>query len=104
MMSEEHTARVHTEPVVLDIGEGTGGLIIYAGEALRGREIEVSLQHDDSMRVHTDIAERRFNGHTVFAAVYLPLPAGDYTIWGPDPNRPREVAIVGGTVATVDWR
>jgi len=103
-MSEMHVVRVHTEPVVLDIGEGTGGLIIYTGEEFRGREIEISKKPDDSARVHTEIAERRCNGQMVFAALYLPLVAGAYTIWGPDPHRPTEVTIVGGAIAEVDWR
>src|SRR5262245_19915998 len=103
-MCEGQGARVYREPVVLDIGEDVGGLIIYTTETARGRELEVSPKSDDSRRVHTDVAERRFNGRTVFAAVYLPLVAGDYTIWGPDPTCPTEVTIVGGTVIEVDWR
>ena len=103
-MAEGHVERIHTEPVVLDIGEETGGLIIYTSEAFRGREIEVSPLPDASTRVHTDVAERRFNGRTVFAAVYLPFPAGDYLIWGPNAPRPTAVTIMAGTVVELDWR
>ncbi len=103
-MAEIHAERVHTMPVVLDIGAGTGGLVIYTGAERRGTEIEVSPRHDDARRVHTDVAERRMNGRTLYAAVYLPLPAGDYTIWGPDPARPSRVTIPDGRVTEIDWR
>ena len=103
-MGERHVERVHTRPVVLDIGNDKGTLVIYTGADLCGREIEISPRGDDAHRVHTDVAERRVNGRTVFAAVYLPMSAGAYTIWGPDPERPTYVAIVGGSIAEVDWR
>jgi hypothetical protein len=101
---ERHDMRVRTQPVVLDIGEDTGGLVIYTGPELRGREIEISLCGAGTSRVHTDVAERRVNGRTLYAAVYLPMPAGNYTIWGPDPDVPTTVTIAAGIVAEVDWR
>ena len=101
---ERHDARVRTQPVVLDIGENTGGLVIYTRPELRGRAIEISPRGVDTSRVHTDVAERRVNGRTLFAAVYLPMPAGEYLIWGPDPDTPTTVTIAAGAVAEVDWR
>lgn len=101
---ERHDTRVRTQPVVLDIGADTGGLVIYTGPELRGREIEISPCGEDALRVHTDVAERRVNGRTLYAAVYLPMPAGEYTIWGPDPDAPTVVTITAETVTEVDWR
>ncbi len=101
---ERHDTRIHTQPVVLDIGEDTGGLVISTGPELRGREIEISPRGAGTARVHTDVAERRVNGRTLYAAVYLPMPAGEYTIWGPDPDAPATVTITAGTVTEVDWR
>ena len=101
---ERHDTRIHTQPVVLDIGEDTGGLVISTGPELRGREIEISPRGAGTARVHTDVAERRVNGRTLYAAVYLPMPAGEYTIWGPNPDTPTMVTIQAGVVAEVDWR
>ena len=103
-MKERHDTRVRTQPVVLDIGADTGGLVIYTRPELQGREIEISPRDADASRVHTDVAERQVNGRTLYAAVYLPMPAGEYTIWGPNPNTPTTVTIAAGAVAEVDWR
>ncbi len=103
-MTERHDDRIHSETVVLDIGQNVGALIIYTTAELRGREIEVSPQGKDAARVHVEVLERRINGQPVFAAVFPGLRAGDYNIWENAPNRCSSVTIVGGRVAAVDWR
>ena len=105
-MAERHNDRVHPESVVLDIGQDIGALIIYTEAELRGREIEVSPRGSVATRVHVEVLERRSNGRPVFAAVFPKLRAGDYDIWenAPNPNGTVTVTIVGGEVATVDWR
>lgn len=101
-MVESYVERVHTEQAVLDIGDGVGSLVIYTREALRGKEIQVSMKGNASAKmVHTAIWERRFNGRTMFAGIYPALPEGDYIIWT---HPSREVTIVGGSVAEVDLR
>jgi hypothetical protein len=102
-MAEAHSDRVHPETVVLDIGQDVGALIIYTKAELRGREIEVS-PCGGATRVHVEVLERRINGRPVFAAVFPGLRAGDYDIWENFPKRGGTVTIVGGEVATVDWR
>jgi hypothetical protein len=104
MAPEGRDDRVHTQDVVLDIGDGVGALVLYTGPELRGREIEVSRKGTDGPRVHSDIKERRVNGRPIFAAVYDALPAGDYVIWTDDPGPTREVTIVSGQISEVDWR
>ena len=103
-MAERHNDRVHSESVVLDIGQDIGALIIYTETALRGREIEVSPRGSVATRVHVEVLERRINGRPVFAAVFPGLRAGEYDIWANAPNPSGTVTIVGGEVATVDWR
>ena len=103
-MAERHDDRVHTESVVLDIGQDVGALLIYTTAELRGREIEVSARAGGAKRVHVEVLERRVNGRAVFAAVFPGLRAGDYEIWENDPSPRGTVTIVGGEVATVDWR
>lgn len=100
-MVEQYVDRVHTEAAVLDIGDDIGALIIYTSGELRGRQIDVSPKGNDWLKVHTDVLERKANGRTIFAALFLSLPTGDYTIWS---NPTNEVTIVGGQVAEVDWR
>lgn len=101
-MAEQHVDRVHPETVVLDIGEDIGALVIYTGAELRGREIEVS-PRGVATRVHVEVLERRIDDRPIFAAVFPGLRAGDYDIWEKARN-PNTVTIVGGKVATIDWR
>ena len=103
-VGQEAVRRIHTQPVVLDLGENTGSLVIYTNAALCGREIEISPQGEDATRTHTDVAERRFNGRSIYAAVYLPMPAGMYTIWEDYTTPAGEVTIVAGEVTQLDWR
>jgi hypothetical protein len=103
-MVEQRIDRVHPESVVLDIGQNVGALMIYTDAALRGREIEVSPRGGIAMPVHVEVLERRVNGRPFFAAVFPGLRAGDYDIWEHFPTLSGTVTIVGGEVATVDWR
>jgi hypothetical protein len=103
-MAEQHIDRVHPETVVLDIGQDIGALVLYTDAELRGREIEVGPRGSDAKRVHVEVLERRINGRPVFAAVFPGLRAGNYDIWENAGNPNGTVTIVGGEVATVDWR
>ncbi|GAC1435258.1 MAG: hypothetical protein NVSMB65_09210 [Chloroflexota bacterium] len=95
--------RVHTQPVVLDIGEDVGALIVYAPEALCNHEVEVSPHGIDWLRTHTEVLERRVAGRALFAAVFPQLPAGVYTLWKTS-DHGDPVAVGGGAVVEVDWR
>src|SRR5271166_2992537 len=97
-MAERHDDRVHTESVVLDIGQDVGALIIYTKAELRGREIEVSPRGSGAKRVHVEVLERRINGRPVFAAVFPGLRAGGYEIWGNSPSPSGTASIVGGEI------
>lgn len=96
--------RVHTEDLVLDIGDGIGALIIYTRGELRGLEVALSPTGFESSRTHTVIEERRTGGQTLFAGIFPHLPAGNYRIWTDDPTLPAAVTIVSGQVAEIDWR
>lgn len=101
-MIEKYENRVHTEHVVLDIGQGIGALIIYTTEALRGYQIDVSLKgNPTAKRVHTDVLERRIGGSLVFAAVFAELPEGEYITWT-DPFE--TFTVTGGTIVELNWR
>jgi len=100
-MVEQYVERVHTEHAVLDIGQDIGALVVYTKKELLGKEIEVSVKGNDAKRIHTAIHERRVhNGKSVFAGVFLSLPAATYIIWV---HPSCEVTITGGSVAEVQW-
>jgi hypothetical protein len=86
---------------VLDIGQDIGALVIYTREELLGQEIEVSPKGKDAQRTHSAVLERRANGRTMFAALFLALSEGDYITWSTPSS---EVTIVGGQVVELDWR
>jgi hypothetical protein len=100
-MIEQYVERVHAEPAVLDIGQGVGALAVYTKAELLGQEIEVSLKGNDEKRIHTAIHERKVNGRSIYAGLFLALPEGDYIIWV---HPSCEVTITGGQVAEVNWR
>jgi hypothetical protein len=86
---------------VLDIGEGVGALVIYTGPEMLGKEIEVSPKGNYALKIHTAILERKVNGRTLFAALFLELPEGDYiTLTTPS----SEITIIGGQVTELYWR
>ncbi len=98
-MAETYVGRVHTENAVLDIGEDIGALVIYTGQEMLGKEIEVSPKGNDAQKIHTAVLERKVNGRTLFAALFLELPEGDYiTLTTPS----SEITIIGGQVAELN--
>ena len=98
-MAETYVERVHTENAVLDIGEDIGALVIYTGQEMLGKEIEVSPKGNDAQKIHTAVLERKVNGRTLFAALFLELPEGDYiTLTTPS----SEITIIGGQVAELN--
>lgn len=102
--SQSFFERIHSEPVVLEIGGEVGALVLYTGPELRGKEIEVSPVQEPQRRTHTAVLERHFNGKQLFAAVFAALPAGIYTLWNLEGQAVGTVAIKGGCVNEVDWR
>jgi hypothetical protein len=102
-MPETFSKRVHTEHAVLDIGAGVGALIIYFRPELCGQQIDVSPKERVWQRTHTDILERRVSNRSLFAALFLALPSGDYIIWNKNAQPLGEVSVVDGQVAEIDW-
>jgi hypothetical protein len=99
----DYWTRAHPEPVVLDIGDDVGALLLYTPPTMHGQEIEVSPLGVDSQRVHTAVLERLIGDQTRYVAVYPELRAGCYQIWVDDPSRTNQFTIIGGQVAEVDW-
>jgi len=100
-MAETYIEKVHIENAVLDIGEDIGALVIYTVQEMIGKEIEVSPKGNQALRIHTAVLERKVNGRTLFAALFLELPEGDYiTLTTPS----SEITIIGGQVAELHWQ
>ena len=89
--------------VMLDLGAGTGALILYTPPGQVGREIEISPDTPGAKRTHASVRARPWSGGTRYAAVYAGLAAGDYTIWRDHDTPAGTFTVAGGRVTTYDW-
>jgi hypothetical protein len=96
--------RPHDEPVVLEIGDELGALIVYTESALLHAEIEISPAGEDERRSHKDVLERIVAGRSLYAAVFDRLAQGTYTLWHDGIARTRGAEVDGGAIAEVSWR
>jgi hypothetical protein len=106
-----HT-HVHHDPVtgpraqhvVLDIGGDIGALVVKTDRELLGVEVEISPAGDDAGRSHKQVLERASGGQSAPVLVFDNLASGAYTLWVDGVAAARDVHVVGGTVAELDWR
>ena len=91
-------------PVVFDIGDDIGALVMYVDDTHIGSEIPIVWAHDRSKDVHTGVWPRRVGSTTVTAAVYPSLREGRYTLPALGGHDQRDVLIIGGAVVEVDAR
>lgn len=103
-MGEHHREADFEQGVMVDVGPGVGALVIYAGDGMRGQEIEISPAGHDSQRVHTDVLRRRSARGFMYAAVFGSLAEGVYRLWHESQPGPVTVEIEGGQVTELDWR
>lgn len=90
--------------VVLNLGAGTGALILHTPASMDGDEIEISRADGPAAtRTHSQVRERRTSSSVRYAAVYPDLPAGDYTIWRDAATPAADVTIAGGRVTSFHW-
>jgi hypothetical protein len=89
--------------VVLEMGAGTGALILCTPADLAGREIDISPGSEPTRRRHASVRPRRGSSGTSHAAIYDRLAPGTYTIWR-DRNTPAATATIrAGQVTTCHW-
>lgn len=106
-MSHHHHddfAEVRAQPVVLDLGDGVGALIVRTDPGLLGLEVEISPSDDDGRREHKQVLRRALGPEIATVLVYDGLPEGEYTLWVEGAARARGVRVEGGKVAELDWR
>ena len=88
--------------VALDIGAGSGALILYPGERFRGREIEISRLGGHGHRVHTGVHERNTRARSRLTAIFGSLPVGDYVVWEDAATEGPVVTVREGAVAEIE--
>ncbi len=91
--------------VVLDLGGSIGVLVLDAPPELNGREIEISAAGagERARRTHSLVRERLTAAGVSYAAVYISLPAGEYTVWRDDDTPAGTATVSGGDVAHFRW-
>lgn len=104
LLGEHHREGDFEHGVMVEVGPGVGALVVYAGDEMRGQEIEISPTGHDSQRVHTDVLRRKVGGGYVCAAVFGSLAEGWYQLWHESRPGPVTVSILGGQVTELDWR
>jgi len=92
-------AEVRAQPVVLDLGEGVGALIVHTAPDLLGVEVEISPVGIDGKRQHKEVLQRALGPAIATVLVYDNLEEGDYTLWIDDRAVARGVHVTGGQVS-----
>jgi hypothetical protein len=96
--SHEHVP-ASNDHLLLDIGGGTGALIIHATADRDQAEIEISPAGGGQARTHNVVRPRKTASSSLYAAVFPALPAGDYVVWRDDVTEAGSVTVRGGQVA-----
>ena len=63
-------AEVRAQPVVLDLGDGVGALIVHTDPELLGVEVEISPAGDDGDRQHKEVLRRALGPTSRHVLVY----------------------------------
>ncbi len=84
-------------PVVVDIGDDVGALVVHVGADRIGQELHVR-RPGRTDTTHTGIWERRIGRRAVVVAVFPALAEGDYAILDRDGHAILDVEITGGQV------
>ncbi|MBV8217408.1 MAG: hypothetical protein JO325_03010 [Solirubrobacterales bacterium] len=88
--------------VAVDIGAGSGALVLYPSERFRDREIEISRVDGDGRRVHTGVHERTTEVRLRLTAIFGSLPAGDWVVWADRTTAGPVVTVPEGAIAEVE--
>ena len=104
--AEAHNASAGHGPVLIDVDEAHGALLLFAPGRL-GAEIELSAVRTDGLpgpRTHVAVLARPLGEERVHAAVYPSLSAGRWLVHHPDDDAVvLEVDVPGGTVTKAHW-
>jgi len=96
----QEATHVPQRGAVLDIGGDVGAVLVLAGPALDGAEIEL-YDERGAYVMHTEVHGRDVMGRRQYAGLFPSVREGTYLLETRD-GRPREpVAVTGGQVARV---
>jgi len=84
-------------PVVLDIGDDRGALIVYLDRHRIGTELHIR-PDGEAATTHTGVWERHIGPRRPVAAVFPSLPIGTYAVVGDDGGAWTTVDIDSGSV------
>jgi hypothetical protein len=90
----------NTDNLILDIGAGTGALVVHAAADRDQAEVEISPAGTGQARTHNVVRLRNAPGRSVYAAVFPALPAGRYDVWRDQAAKAGTVLVHGGEVAS----
>lgn len=95
----------HTGSVVIEMGGDIGILILNGPRELLGREIEISRAEGGAAapRTHSMVRERITGAGTTYAALYVDVRAGTYTVWRDESTPAGTVTVRGGEISHFDW-
>ena len=96
--------------VVLDIGPGTGALVLFTPATMLGAEIDISQEGQAAPRTHSQVRQRVSGGQpggsesdVSYAAVYPRLAAGRYAVWRDADTRAGTITVADAQVTTWHW-
>ncbi len=84
-------------PVVVDIGDDVGALVVHVEADRIGQELHVR-RPGGTLTIHTGIWERRIGRRAVVVAVFPALVEGPYAILDRDGNAVADIEVTGGQV------
>jgi hypothetical protein len=91
-------------PIVLDVGDDVGALVLHTGPGDVGLEIEISPVADPGKRHHVAVHPRYLGSRMIHAAVYPDLVEGEWQLWSPLTGEAAlAVTVAGGGVTEAVW-
>jgi hypothetical protein len=102
---ERGIERVAADAVLVDVGGGAGAVVVYAGDELLGRRLD--LLDGAGAGPHVDVLERRLGVGAVASAVFASIACGEYDVTVGAPDGARRLATVrveDGSVSELDLR
>jgi hypothetical protein len=104
VVHDHHHRQPQGGPVVLDIGDGIGALVVLMDHDALGTELHLRSEHDPLLGVHTGVWQRGHGAGVITVAVFGELASGSYWVLDAGGGDVRRVEIQDGAVTTIDLR
>ena len=100
---DQHRHTADGGPVVLDVGDDVGALVLHTTSDRVGAEIEISPIGEPDRRHHVAVHPRYLGGSQIYAAVYPDLVHGQYQLWSLTGEPVQTICIQGGHITEAHW-